>query len=180
MRLSEARALIAAAVRASETWADLGAGTGTFTRALASLVGAEGRVYAVDRDRASIGALRELASAREGGAEIVVMQGDFSEDVALPLVDGVSLANALHFVDAARQSDVLARLAGSLREDGRIVIVEYENRAASRWVPYPVSFTRLGLLAREAGFAVPVRIGEMPSAYGGTIYASVVRQASHD
>jgi precorrin-6B methylase 2 len=180
MKLAEAKALIAPAVRPGETWADLGAGTGTFTRALASLVGTQGRVYAVDRDRASVGALRALAASREVGAEIVVVRSDFTDDIAMPDVDGVLLANALHFVDSARQAGILARLAGSLREDGRIVIVEYENRAASRWVPYPVSFVRLGLLARDAGFTSPVLIGELPSAYGGTIYAAVLRPASHD
>jgi precorrin-6B methylase 2 len=180
MKLAEAKALIAPAVHASETWADLGAGTGTFTRALASLVGVQGRVYAVDRDRASVNALRALAATRGSGAEIIVMQGDFSADVALPLVDGVLLANALHFVDAARQADVLARLEGYLRPEGRLLIVEYENRTASQWVPHPVSFARLGVLAASAGLATPVRIGEMPSEYGGTMYASVARPASHD
>ena len=36
------------------TWADLGAGTGAFTLALAELVGPSGEVIAVDRDRGAL------------------------------------------------------------------------------------------------------------------------------
>src|SRR5262245_4114906 len=54
----DAIALIRGAVtRPGGLWADLGAGSGMFTRALATLVGPGGTVYAVDNDP---GALREL------------------------------------------------------------------------------------------------------------------------
>jgi len=49
-------------------WADLGAGSGAFTLALAELLGPGGEVIAVDRDR---GILRELERAlRPGGATV--------------------------------------------------------------------------------------------------------------
>ena len=58
MDLEHATRLIAAAiVPQGGTWADLGAGRGTFTRALARLLGAEGRVVAVERDPAAVRAL---------------------------------------------------------------------------------------------------------------------------
>ncbi len=58
MEQSDAVRLIGAAVPAgAATWADLGAGSGTFTLALASLLGPGGIVYAVDRDT---DALRKL------------------------------------------------------------------------------------------------------------------------
>jgi hypothetical protein len=50
--------------------------------------------------------------------------------------DGMLLANSLHFVrDAAA---VLARLAARVRPGGRVVLVEYDKRRASPWIPYPI------------------------------------------
>ncbi|MGH7674960.1 MAG: hypothetical protein ACREMV_06785, partial [Gemmatimonadales bacterium] len=44
-------------------------------------------------------------------------------------LDGILLANALHFV---RNPDVvLARLAARVRPDGRVVVVEYDGRPAN-------------------------------------------------
>jgi len=42
-------------------WADLGAGEGTFTRALSEILGAASRIYAVDRDRAAVAELEAWA-----------------------------------------------------------------------------------------------------------------------
>ncbi|HTD19791.1 MAG TPA: class I SAM-dependent methyltransferase, partial [Ktedonobacteraceae bacterium] len=41
-------------------WADFGSGTGAFTLALADLLGTEGSIYSVDKDR---GALKEQERA---------------------------------------------------------------------------------------------------------------------
>lgn len=183
MKVSDAAALIAPAVRRpAETWADLGAGTGTFTRALASLVGPTGRVVAVERDASALSALRALErrgrGRGDGDAPIVVVAQDFTDPLELPAVplDGALLANALHFVPAADQAPVLAAIARLLAADGgRLAIVEYEGRSASRWVPYPVSFARFASLVRDAGLVAASvrRIGERRSAFGGVMYAAV-------
>jgi len=61
----DAVALIREAVpRAAGTWADLGAGDGTFTRALARLLGLNSRIYAVDRDAQALAALERWALGR--------------------------------------------------------------------------------------------------------------------
>lgn len=161
------------------TWADLGAGTGTFTRALATLLGPGGRVYAVDRDPRVVRALRTWVwEGRRTAAEVTPVLADFTEPLALHALDerldGVLAANALHFVDAAVQAEVLARVAAVARPGGRLVLVEYEGRQPSRWVPSPVSLARFRALAREAGLADPTLIGTRPSAFGGNLYAALV------
>jgi SAM-dependent methyltransferase len=163
-----------ASVEAGSTWADLGAGAGTFTRAIASLIGAGGTVYAVDRDA---GALRGLARAgHDAGAAIRVVVADFTDRLDLPLLDGVVLANALHYVPYVEQRPVLERVSALVGETGSIVVVEYERRDANRWVPYPISFDALGVLAAEAGLTVPARLASRPSRYTGSIYSALVRR----
>jgi SAM-dependent methyltransferase len=160
-------------------WADLGAGRGTFTRALVALLGARGHVYAVDRDPAAVAALARLpgnAGDAGGARRVTAVRGDFAAPDAaralgLPALDGVLLANALHFVPAAEQAAVLARLTGWLRPAGRLVVVEYDARPPSRWVPAPVAFERLAALV-PAGMAPPARVATRPSAFGGAIHVA--------
>src|SRR5262245_4569513 len=108
MKASEAETLIAGAIhRRGGTWADLGAGSGTFTLALASLLGPDGRVLAIDRDQSALDELRASASMRSSGdgAAIETAAGDFTDPRSLPdaQLDGLLLANALHFVPDTRQ-----------------------------------------------------------------------------
>ena len=176
MEHEEATALIRGAVAtAGGTWADLGAGDGTFTRALASLLGPAGLVYAVDRDA---GALRQISrGSRHGeGASIQTVVADFTEPMDLPLLDGMLLANSLHFVPYVDQGRVLARIATLLGEHGSLVVVEYERRAANRWVPYPVSFAALGALTRDVGLGEPALLASRPSRFTGSIYSAFVRR----
>ena len=179
MTADEAAALVAPAVApAGGRWADLGAGTGTFTRALARLLGPAGEVHAVDRDPAALAALERLARRRSpGDAPIRVLAGDLAapDALELPPLDGLLVANALHFVPAPAQAAVVARLAARLVAGGTLVVVEYDGRPPSRWVPHPVSRRTLDALASTAGLAPPVAIGERPSAFGGRMYAAAMR-----
>ncbi|HEU0015094.1 MAG TPA: class I SAM-dependent methyltransferase [Longimicrobium sp.] len=175
MRESEALTLLRAAVPAAdgETWADLGAGTGTFTRALAALVGASGRVIAVDADDGALAALRSWPA--RSAAPVTLLRGDFTRPLDLPPLDGVVMANALHFIaDAAA---VLSRVAFHLKPGGRLVVIEYEGRRPSRWVPYPVSIARLGELAVTAGFTAPTIAATRPSAFGGRMYVAAISRS---
>src|SRR5262245_47738306 len=72
------------------TWADLGAGTGTFTLALAALIGPLGKVYAVERDRSALQTLQRVASSNEPrGASVEVVDADFTGHLDLPPLTGI-------------------------------------------------------------------------------------------
>ena len=166
MNEREAREFIASAVGESGgVWADFGAGTGTFTRALRSLLSPGSRIYAVDNDPAAIAALRKI------GEGVIPIQADFSMAPELPeaALNGMVFANALHFVPDAE--DVLRRLVMSLIPGGRVVIVEYDRRAASRWVPYPIERSRWPVLATAAGLGKATVTASRESEYAGELYA---------
>ena len=174
MEQEEAVALIGAAVTdVGGTWADLGAGTGTFTRALASLIGPSGVVYAVDQDAHALRTLRRAAQDAASAA-IRTVVGDFTEAVELPALDGVVLANAFHFVPYADQARVLRQVALHLVVGAPIVIVEYERRVANPYVPFPIGFDALGRLARECEVGAPRLLATRPSRYRGSIYSAVI------
>jgi SAM-dependent methyltransferase len=178
MDVRDAARLIAPALTHAGVWAELGAGTGTFTRALAGLLGCDGTVYAVERDERSgrtLDALARRANLDEQ-AVITVVRADFTGPLELPTLDGVLLANALHYVPDEEQAPLLARMARNLTPDGALLIVEYDDRPRSRWVPYPVSLSRLRNVAAAAALGPVKQVGRAASAFGGTMYAAKVGQ----
>jgi SAM-dependent methyltransferase len=158
------------------TWADIGAGRGVFTRALAELLGSGAVVYAVDRDRSAVRRLESLPSSG-GAARIIAMEGDLTETLSLPPLDGVLLANTLHYVPPAEQGSTLARLTNLLRPGGRLIVAEYDGRRANPWVPHPIPVARLRELADRAGLEEPVVAATRPSAYGGLLYVAGLRMS---
>jgi len=176
MDARDAIRLIATGV-SGRVWADLGAGRGTFTIALATLLGPAGHVYAVERDGAAVDALARLARRRDHDerALIEVIRADFATmPLALEDVDGILMANSLHYVRDEAQAPLLARLARGLGEGGVLLVVEYDNRPRSRWVPFPIALSRLAEVAQHARLAAPRLIGRRDSAFGGTMYAALM------
>jgi ubiquinone/menaquinone biosynthesis C-methylase UbiE len=172
---SDAESLIAAAVPVGAgVWADFGAGEGTFTRVLAHLLEDGSRIYAVDRDASS---LSWVAGIKAGsGTQIVRVIEDFAREFVVEesreMLDGMLFANSLHFVQD--QVAVLARLVPWLRPGGRVIVVEYDQREASRWVPYPISVASLKTLAQSVGLTDPVVTGTRLSEYQGIIYSAAM------
>ena len=151
------------------TWADLGAGRGVFAQALSDLLGPAGAVIAVDRDARALG---RIAAPPASGATIRTYHADFTRPLELPDLDGILLANALHFV--MRQERVLKRLVSYLKPQGRVLVVEYDNEHRSPWNPYPLPFRRFRQLAGTVGLGDVQELNRRPSRFGGReLYAAV-------
>ena len=154
-------------------WADLGSGGGAFTAALCELLGARGRIVSMDKDARALRAQERELRARFPAAHLEFVAADFTGTLALSGLDGVVMANSLHF-----QRDPCAVLTGvrrCLAPGGRIVVVEYDIDSPNPWVPFPLPFERLGGAAECAGLAAPVLLGTRPSRYHRRVYAAVCR-----
>lgn len=162
------------------TWADFGAGRGTFTEALAELLGPGARVFAVDNDAGAVRALRRLASeADDDRARIIPLEADLRrldvvpelEDVAL---DGAVFSNVLHFL--SDPAPALADAVERLHPRGRLVVIEYEGRTSTPWVPHPLPSERLRSVAARAGLVRPRVVGTRDSAYRSGMYCAVAER----
>lgn len=152
------------------TWADLGAGDGAFTLALADLLGPGSIIYAVDRDRGVLRRNVAAVAAAFPAVEVRPLIGDFTRPIDLALLDGVVMANSLHFVRDPRP--VLRLVRGLLRPGGRLIIVEYDTDRGNPWVPHPFSSARWPGIAAAAGFTAARRLGRVPSRFLGAIYSA--------
>jgi ubiquinone/menaquinone biosynthesis C-methylase UbiE len=146
---------------AGGTWADFGAGGGAFTRALRELLGPAAIIYAVDRD----------ATALRAQQDAILVHADFTQPLDLPPLDGLLLANALHWIQD--QDRVMARLVGYLRPGGRLLLVEYAVSQPRSYIPYPVPFAHFASLAQAAGLNPARPVGERRSPSSGiSMYAA--------
>jgi ubiquinone/menaquinone biosynthesis C-methylase UbiE len=166
-------ALLARGVTQDEggTWADLGAGTGAFTLALADLVGPHGVIHAVDRDRTALAELRGAFVSAVPQAELHVRVADFTRRLDLADLDGVVMANSLHFVED--KGPVLAHVRGYLKHGGRLIVVEYDSDRGNPWVPHPFSFETWRELANETGFVETRKLATVPSRFLHEIYSAL-------
>jgi SAM-dependent methyltransferase len=154
-------------------WADLGAGTGAFTLALADLIGSAGQIYAVDNDRSALRRLQNTMQSQFPATAIHVEAADFTRRLHLPPLDGVIMANSLHFYRDKKL--VVETVRDYLRPGGRLVLVEYDTDRGNRWVPYPLAYPTWEVLAAQAGFADTRLLATKPSRFLGQIYSAVSR-----
>jgi ubiquinone/menaquinone biosynthesis C-methylase UbiE len=152
-------------------WADFGAGSGAFTLALRDIAGPDVEIYAVDRDRGSLRSLQSAMDRSFPGTNLQLLEKDFTAELALPPLDGILSANAIHYVPD--QVGLLRRWRGYLKPAGRLLIVEYDTDRGNRWVPYPLSFPSFSAVAQAAGLAAPKLIGTRPSRFLNGFYTAV-------
>jgi trans-aconitate methyltransferase len=163
-------------------WADLGCGSGTFTLALAALLPAGSIIDAIDLRP---GIARQTTT---GGVTIIPRSADFvADDLALSGLDGILMANSLHYV--RDKPALLQRLRAYYRGDtpasastplnartataGALLLVEYDtDRPTPHWVPYPLSFASAARLLPAAGWTNIKKLASRPSAFGrSNLYA---------
>ena len=108
------------------TVADLGAGTGYFSRHLSQAVGASGAVLAADTEPALVEHLRRRAE-QEGLANLVPILAS-ADNPRLPAAasDVVLIVDTWHHIDDRVQ--YARRLTAALKPGGRVAIVDFQKR----------------------------------------------------
>ena len=112
-------------VQRGQTVADLGAGSGYYTRRLAKAVGDTGRVYAVDIQQGMLDLL-QANLAREKITNVVSVLGA-PDDPRLPAgsLDLVLMVDVYH--EFGRPQTMLQRMKEALKTGGRLVLLEYRG-----------------------------------------------------
>ena len=207
MELSTAVKLIKPGITSTHpsAWADLGAGTGLFTRALGTLLPSGSTIYTVDSNKSAlekIKPIKEIELVRihadfetlpeakiereptlskvEGAREKIERPSDpahagaESRDLPLSALDGILMANSLHFVQD--KISFIKKASTWLKPDGCFVIVEYNTDKRNAWVPYPISFESTKELFSSLGYNVEL-IGEEKSVYNKAgIYSAALKR----
>lgn len=123
-KLQVERVIEALNIEPGQRIADLGAGSGLFTRPLAALVGADGVVYAIDIDADLLDHINETALEDNLTNIQTVLASE--QDPRIPDgVDLVLICDTLHQIDDP--SIYLRGLTNYLRPSARIVVIDYEN-----------------------------------------------------
>lgn len=137
--------------------------------ALASLLPAESKIYAIDTKASSFdGTWRSYQQV-----DILSQQADFTTLPVTPAsADGILMANSLHFVKDKKS--LLINIMTALRPKGRLLLVEYDTLAENPWVPYPLSFESLNSLLTEIGMAQAVQLGATASKFQNAGFYSAV------
>jgi SAM-dependent methyltransferase len=158
-------------------WADLGSGTGAFTLALADLLGPGGEIYSVDRDASALRVQEQAMRARFPQTRVHTMAADFQRGadfqrrLDLPPLDGVVMANSLHYV--RDKEPVLQTIWGLLKPGGRFILVEYNSDHGNPWVPYPITYPAWERLASRSGFRETALLAVQPSRFLSQIYSAL-------
>lgn len=135
------RVIASLAVEPGARVADIGAGTGLFTRPLARAVGGEGIVYAIDINTELLKHIEATVAAERLDNVRMILAGD--DDPRLPeRVDLVFLCDTLHHISA--RGSYLRRLRRYLNPGGRIAIIDFD-RASPHLMP-SLKYTRDHLL----------------------------------
>ncbi len=148
-----------------QCWADLGCGSGTFTRALATVLPMQSQIIAVDKSSQSL----PPVMGNEVGVEF--LQADMEQELPLNKLNGILMANSLHYI--RDKQAFIRKLEPVLSVRKQWLIVEYDTETANRWVPFPLSFRQLYDLFSSSGYRTE-KINTRQSVFGGEMYAALI------
>ncbi len=153
----------------NQTWADLGCVSGAFTKALADLLTAGSIIYAVDKNKPAL----EKTLEEFKNVSVKKLHGDFLK-AEIPLnLDGIIMANSLHFVKD--KNTFVKIIEKHLNKEGSFLIVEYDMDTANPWVPFPISFKSLKILFENQEYSSIIKLNERSSSYQrGSIYSAII------
>lgn len=159
-----------AIIQKHDVWADFGSGDGAFTLAVRDLAGPEVEIYSIDKDGNRLKNQKEAFNKMFPKTNIHYIEKDFINDLQLPQLDGIIMANSLHYVQ--NQLKFLQSIKKYFKSEVKLLLVEYNTEVGNQWVPYPLSFPHFESLAKQAGFRNIELLEKIPSTYWEEMYSS--------
>lgn len=153
-----------------QVWADFGSGDGAFTLALRDTGGVETDIYSIDKDEDRLKIQKKIFDRMFSEYTVHFIHEDFTHPLDLPPLDGIIMANSLHFLE--KKIPFLIDIKQYLKRNGKLILVEYNVDSGNMWVPYPISFRSFKQICRETGFQDPELLGEIPSEFLKEIYSA--------
>ena len=156
---------------------DLGAGSGAFTFALREVTDSSTIIYAVDKDSSSLNQLQKEYQIRFGDSKnLNLIVSDFSKPLNLSMLNGILMANSLHFFKD--KIKVLKHIKTFLELNGKLIIIEYNVDKGNLWVPYPFSFSTFENMCKESGFDSPKLLATHSSSFLNGFYSAMTLNVS--
>lgn len=114
--------------------ADIGAGSGLFSRKFAEKIMPDGKVYAVDINQKLLSHIKN-ENAKQNINNIVTILADENDPKIPEKVDVIFMADVLHYID--NQEDYIATLCSYLEDNGQLAVISFEQN----WPPASNKFT---------------------------------------
>jgi intracellular sulfur oxidation DsrE/DsrF family protein/precorrin-6B methylase 2 len=126
-------------LKPGQTVADIGAGTGLFTRMFSEVVGSKGRVVAVDISRTFLDHIQK--TSREAGQQNVEPLLCSAESTKLPdeSIDVAFICDTYHHFEFPQKT--MASLHKALKPGGRVIVIDF-HRVEGKSTPWVMSHVR--------------------------------------
>lgn len=123
------------------TIADIGAGTGLFTRLFADAVGKNGIVYAVDISPKFLEHIRDSAAKMNLSNVKTILGNDYSAELPESSIDVVFICDTYHHFEFP--SRMMTSIHKALKPHGRVVLIDF-IRVADQSTDWVMSHVRAG------------------------------------
>ena len=149
-RMQVPRVVEALALQPGERVADIGSGSGLFTRPLARAIGPNGVAYAVDIDGGMLKIVER--SAKEAGIENIRTVLAAPDDPKVPEpVDVVLICDALHHI--GNQGPYMKTLNKYVKPGGRVAVIDFSNTWPAGHESMRFTAAQLDQWMKDAGFS---------------------------
>jgi arsenite methyltransferase len=111
-------------IRPGDSIADIGAGSGLFSRKFASLVTSSGKVYSVDINKDLLKHIDDVNKKLGINNIKTILAGENDPKLPEP-VDLIFICDTLHYIDG--QEKYVSAMAGSLKSKGRLAVISFKN-----------------------------------------------------
>jgi len=176
--LNAERVLQETGLKEGDTFLDVGCGEGHFSIAASKIVGAKGRVYALDSYEKSIAALKEqIHNDHIGNIEAIV--ADVTRKMPLPdaIVDVCLMANVMHgFLANGEVPSVMLEAARVMKTGSTLAVVEFQKIDGPPGPPISIRMTpeELESLISSYGFRKD-RVVEVGPIHYAAMFSTVPR-----